>query len=176
MGRVLYSNNGSQVQSYRKQENVVSAKSKKEPKDRTGKIMFAIATVFILVGVIWFSILNTTRYENRIGKAKRVNVTVQGVTKQTDTEQFENAEAQIERYHLTGQYQDGAYTRDVVLNEGYIDEEQAQSFIGQRRKVAIDTISLQNLVDRGVSYFCGIPVCVGLICYIVLGLVYIKRQ
>ena len=177
MGRVLYSQSGVGVQSFR--SDTVSVKSKTKKATGTsvfGRVVFIVATIFVMFGFLWFWVLNHSRYGNSVGDVRRVSVVVQDVVKQTDVEQYENAEAEIERYHLTGQYNNKGYTHDIVLNESYIDEEQARSFVGQTRRVAVDTASWQNVVDRGISYFCGIPVCFGLLCYVVLGIIYIRRN
>ncbi len=65
---------------------------------------------------------------------------------QTDTRYQENADVYVDTYHLAGMY-DG---RRIVLLENYIDKEQADSFIGERRHIAIDTSTYKELESKGI--------------------------
>lgn len=136
----------------------------------TSVIMF-LATVAIISGMVWFFVQNNTRYSNVQGHVMKETVTVSSVTKQTDTEEQEGAIVTLDRYHLTAKYNNA----DLVLKEGYIDSELANSMIGQKRVVPIDSVTLNEVIDSGITMWFTIPLFIGLFLYLCVGLIYLKK-
>ena len=138
-------------------------------------VVLLLGTLAFLSGSVWLTVAKVHQYEPAVGSAKMANVQVSGVTKQTDEESFENAVAQIDKYHLTTVYEDGFGKHDVVLEESYIDEELAQSKIGEKRFVKIDSATYTQLHNNGMAMWFAIPLSIGLIIYLIMGIRYLRK-
>ncbi len=149
MAKQLYSNTGEKVASISTGLEV-DTQSKPSGKSSIGRgillILLSVSIISTLIfGITWIH-LTKNQYTNVVGGPMRVTISVTETVLQTDTRYQENADVYVDTYHLAGMY-DG---RNIVLLENYIDKEQADSFIGENRRVVIDKSTYKELVSKGV--------------------------
>lgn len=149
MAKQLYSNTGEKVANI---STGLETNTQTKPVNKSNidrgilLILLSISVISTLIfGITWVH-LTKNQYTNVVGGPMRVTVKITETVLQTDTRYQENADVYVDTYHLAGQY-DG---RTIVLLENYIDKEQADSFIGENRRVVIDKSTYKELESKGV--------------------------
>lgn len=97
------------------------------------------------------------------GNAVHGKVIVEDVVLRTDREIQQNAEVIIDRWHLVAD-------TGLVLNEGYIDKEQALAMKGMTRNIVTDSSTGGELLNRGLHMWFAIPFALSVVCVFALGI------
>jgi hypothetical protein len=143
----------------------------------TAVIFMLAGTACILAGLCMLLDSVIHAYDNFEGKPVKATVTISSVSPQTDTEYYENAQTQVLRYHLIGTYvASSGDSSSIILNESYLDSDEAMSMLMQERVVTLDSATGSEAGVNKINMFFSVFVCAGFILYIISGIVIIGRS
>lgn len=125
------------------------------------KIVFYIGAIVLVVGLILGLVTNIRRYPN--GDRKMFEVTIVNSKQQTDIEEQENAVVSVVKYHLVGDATYKGSEHMITLDEAYSTKAFADSKIGEKRRIAVETNTFTEIQKKPFNWFFVIPVVTGIV-------------